>query len=143
MLRTRYGIAAGNCVTHAQVSVNPENMRVGFHTDWASSFPFAKLGLPDNYARALPSITEFGFVSDETFVQSAGTRLYAGVELAEAELVRSAAASGASVAELRKTLRQRYRTRLAQALGGGGEADARSVIGGDRGSEIVFSPPLP
>ena len=29
MLRARYGIPPGNCVTHAQVSVNPSNMRVG------------------------------------------------------------------------------------------------------------------
>lgn len=50
MLRSRYAIPAANCVTHAQVSVNPSNMRVGYHTDWASSFPFEELGLPDNYA---------------------------------------------------------------------------------------------
>ncbi len=74
MLRARYGIAAGNCVTHAQVSVNPVNMRVGYHTDWASSFPFAQLGLPDNYARPLPAIVAFGFEYDETFVQLAGGR---------------------------------------------------------------------
>src|SRR5215831_10795702 len=28
MLRSRYRIAVGNCVTHAQVSVNPSNIRV-------------------------------------------------------------------------------------------------------------------
>jgi hypothetical protein len=37
MLRSRYQIAAGNCVTHAQVSVNPEHMRIAAHTDWAGS----------------------------------------------------------------------------------------------------------
>jgi hypothetical protein len=106
MLRGRYGIPAGNCVTHAQVSVNPENMRVGFHTDWASSFPFAQLGLPDNYARPLPSMTVCGFEYDATFMEWAGTRLYAGVELAEYELARDAAASGVTVGELRKRLRK-------------------------------------
>jgi hypothetical protein len=124
MLRGRYGISAGNCVTHAQVSVNPENMRVGLHTDWASSFPFTQLGLPDNYARPLPSLTAFGFEYDATFVQWAGTRLYAGVELAEEELARDAAASGVTVGELRKMLRKRYRARLAEAMAmrGSGEA---------------------
>jgi hypothetical protein len=118
MLRARYGIPAGNCVTHAQVSVNPENMRVGYHTDWASSFPFAQLGLPDNYARPLPALTDCGFEYDAIFAQSAGTRLYAGVELADQEVARSAAGLRMTVAEFRKMLRKRYRTRLAEALGG-------------------------
>jgi hypothetical protein len=112
MLRDRYGISARNCVTHAQVSVNPDNMRVGYHTDWASSFPFAQLGLPDNYARALPALTDFGFEYDTTFLRWAGTRLYAGVELAEEQLGRTATESGVTLPALRKTLRQRYRQHL-------------------------------
>jgi hypothetical protein len=114
MLRGRYAIPAGNCVTHAQVSVNPNNMRVGYHTDWASSFPFAQLGLPDNYARPLPAMVTFGFEYDTTFAERAGTRLYAGVELAEQELAREAGER--PVAELRKRLRKRYRARLAEAM---------------------------
>ena len=116
MLRGRYGISPWNCVTHAQVSVNPDNMRVGYHTDWASSFPFAPLGLPDNYARALPSLTAFGFEYDATFLRWAGTRLYAGVELADEELARTAARSGVSPLSLRKMLRKRYRLHLAEVL---------------------------
>jgi hypothetical protein len=124
MLRDRYGISAANCVTHAQVSVNPDNMRVGFHTDWASSFPFAQLGLPDNYARPLPALTAFGFEYDATFLRWAGTRLYAGVELAEEQLAGAAAASGLSPPALRKMLQKRYRDRLAEVrrLSGGGDA---------------------
>jgi hypothetical protein len=61
MLRSRYQISAENCVTHAQVSVNPSNMQVGYHTDWAAGFPFEALGLPDNYELALPSLWAFGF----------------------------------------------------------------------------------
>jgi hypothetical protein len=122
MLRARYGISGDNCVTHAQVSVNADNMRVGYHTDWASSFPFAQLGLPDNYARPLPAIALFGFEYDAKFVQWAGTRLYAGVELAEAEIARSGGAN------FRKMLQKRYRARLAEAMGGNEaplEGDAR------------------
>jgi hypothetical protein len=124
MLRAKYGISTDNCVTHAQVSVNPENMRVGYHTDWASSFPFAQLGLPDNYARPLPSLTVFGFEYDPTFLRWAGTRLCAAVELAEQQLDREAAALELKPAALKKILRKRYHARLAEvsALNGGGEA---------------------
>jgi hypothetical protein len=34
MLRSVYKIADGSCVTHAQVSINPDNQRIGYHTDW-------------------------------------------------------------------------------------------------------------
>jgi hypothetical protein len=114
MLRNRYSLSASNCVTHAQVSVNPDNMRVGYHTDWASSFPFQQLGLPDNYGRALPALTAFGFEYDATFLRWAGTRLYAGVESAEEELARNAGASGVTPIFLRRMLKQRYRLRLAE-----------------------------
>jgi hypothetical protein len=129
MLRGRYRISATNCVTHAQVSVNPENMRVGFHTDWASSFPFAQLGLPDNYARPLPSLTVFGFEYDPTFLRWAGPRLCAAVELAEQQLDREAGALGLKPAALKKMLRKRYRARLAQvrAQNGEGEASERAA----------------
>jgi hypothetical protein len=75
MLRGRYHIPARNCATHAQVSVNPTNFRLGYHTDWASSFPFDRVGLPDNYALPLPAITLFGFTYDDSFVARAGDRL--------------------------------------------------------------------
>jgi hypothetical protein len=114
MLRDRYGIAPGNCVTHAQVSVNPENMRVGYHTDWASSFPFAELGLPDNYARPLPALTISGFQYDAVFLRWGGTRIQAGVDLAEQELGRRAAERGISTVALRKLLQRRYRRQLAE-----------------------------
>jgi len=129
MLRGRYAIPAGNCVTHAQVSVNPQNMRVGYHTDWASSFPFAQLNLPDNYARPLPALADFGFEYDATFEHWAGTRLYAGVEMAELELARDAAASGVTAAERRKMLRKRYRRRLAEAMGVYGAGESSEAAG--------------
>jgi hypothetical protein len=75
MLRSRYRIDPRNCVTHAQVSVNPSNFRIGYHTDWAGSFPFQRLGLPDNYALPLPAVTLFGFTYDTAFVDRAGDRL--------------------------------------------------------------------
>lgn len=79
MLRSRYAIAARDCVTHAQVSVNPSLMLAGYHTDWASGFPFGQIGLPDNYAVPLPAIALFGFHYDAHFAGLAASSLYPGV----------------------------------------------------------------
>jgi hypothetical protein len=114
MLRGRYRIPAANCVTHAQVSVNPANMRIGYHTDWASSFPFERLGLPDNYVRPLPSLAAFGFEYDPSFLHWAGSRLYAGVELAEDSLQAGAARSGRAPSAFRRLLQKQYHERLAE-----------------------------
>jgi len=114
MLRDRYGILPANCVTHAQVSVNPSNMRMGYHTDWASSFPFAQLGLPDNYARASPALWAFGFECDPGFLHLAETGVYRGIELAEDSLRKNAAEFGLAPAAYRKMLQKRYRKRLAE-----------------------------
>jgi hypothetical protein len=114
MLRGRYRIPAANCVTHAQVSVNPANMRIGYHTDWASSFPFERLGLPDNYVRPLPSLAAFGFEYDPSFLHWAGSRLYAGVELAEDTLQAGAARSGHAPNAFRRLLQKQYHERLAE-----------------------------
>jgi hypothetical protein len=118
MLRARYAIPAGNCVTHAQVSVNPANMRVGYHSDWASSFPFEQLGLPNNYARSSPAIAQFGFEYDATFAHWAGTQLYAGVEAATRQFHEGAHRSRMSAEAYRKVLQARYRERLAAARHG-------------------------
>jgi hypothetical protein len=86
MLRSFYRIPAENCVTHAQVSVNPSNMRTGYHTDWAAGFPFAALALPDNYAIPLPAIWAFGFEADSAYRGVAGEPLRRGIAAAEAAL---------------------------------------------------------
>jgi hypothetical protein len=101
MLRAAYNIPAENCVTHAQVSVNPSNMRIGYHVDWAAAFPFAELGLPDNYAIPPPAVWAFGFEADESYRGVAGEPLRRAVTAAEAavqpgarKLYRTASASG-------------------------------------------------
>ena len=108
MLRSRYKIAAGNCVTHAQVSVNPSNMQIAYHVDWASSFPFEQLGLPDNYATVSPAVALFGFGFDAGFSQRGGLRLAAGAVAAEQELAEQARGAGLGVAVYRKELHKRY-----------------------------------
>jgi hypothetical protein len=114
MLRCIYQIPAGNCVTHAQVSVNPANMRMGYHTDWATGFPFAALGLSDNYVRALPSLRTFGFEYDPGLYDSPDQRVSVGVRLAQQDFERAAAAAGIQLAAYRKMLQQRYREYLAE-----------------------------
>ncbi len=108
MLRCRYQISAENCVTHAQVSVNPSNMQVGYHTDWATGFPFEALGLPNNYGLALPSLWAFGFASP-------GNRFSPAIQLAEQDLSWAAARSGMPVEAYRKSLQKQYRECLAQS----------------------------
>jgi len=114
LLRGRYRIPAANCVTHLQVSVNPNNMCVGYHTDWASGFPFEQLGLPDNYALALPSVVVFGFVCDPSVREAAGPRLLRAIELADADFARRAEEAGVGVTAYRKTVQREYKSLLAE-----------------------------
>jgi hypothetical protein len=125
MLRSRYHIAAENCVTHAQVSVNPDNMRIGYHTDWAGNFPFHEMGLADNYELPIPALFLFGYGYDPTFVESTGARLWKGLLLAEEQLVDDATVDGRTVSEYKKLLQQRYREKLAGSqLKGDAKGDA-------------------
>lgn len=112
MLRERYGIPAGNCITHAQVSVNISNLKIGYHTDWASSFPFEQLGLQDNYVLPLPAISLFGFEYDSKFKNQAGVRLYLEAQLADQLLRDRANAANLPVLAYRRVLQKRYWTLL-------------------------------
>jgi hypothetical protein len=109
MLRAKYKIAAANCVTHAQVSVNPSNMLIGYHTDWAGVFPFAEMGLPDNYGSAPASLFAFGFGYDASYVKITGNRVWQGLLLGEDQMQRQASAAGLPPSKYRSSLQQRYR----------------------------------
>ncbi len=109
MLRSRYNIPAANCVTHAQVSINPSNFQIGYHTDWAGNFPFEAMGLPDNYLQPLASLNLFGFNYDGTFFAATGARMWKGVVSSEDLLREQARENSISVAQLRTQLRNQYR----------------------------------
>jgi N-acetylmuramoyl-L-alanine amidase len=109
MLRSKYGIAAEDCITHSQVSVNPDNFRIGAHTDWATRFPYAEMGLPDNYAIPVPSITGFGFSYDNSFVNASEARLWKGLLIAQEELRQAAKAQGVTLISYRAALHRRYK----------------------------------
>jgi hypothetical protein len=125
MLRSRYSISAADCVTHAQVSVNPDNMHIGAHTDWASAFPFAALGLPDNYSAPPASLYAFGFEYDSAFLNRIGER-WKGLNAADSQMAAEAGSEGLPVARYRGILQHRYKDILGtmkiweqQAEGGG------------------------
>jgi hypothetical protein len=109
MLRAKYHIPEANCVTHAQVSVNPDNMLVGYHTDWAGNFPFLEVGLTDNYTAPPASIYAFGFDYNPLFVHQTGVRLWQGLALAEDQLRTQAAAQGLRLPQYRAILRKKYK----------------------------------
>jgi len=109
MLRSKYGIPAADCVTHAQVSVNPGNMLIGYHTDWAGVFPFSEMGLPDNYATPPASLFAFGFGYDDIYVKITGNEVWRGLLMAEDQMQRQAAASGMPLSKYKAVLQRRYR----------------------------------
>lgn len=119
MLRARYGFPATNCVTHAQVSVNPGNRLIGYHRDWAANLPFHDLGLSDNYQRPPASITLFGFEAEPSLIEAGGAPLEQGLESAEEEIRQQAAARKLPVADYRRALQKRYRQVLAAQRAGG------------------------
>lgn len=117
MLRARYGIASANCVAHAQVSVNPANLRAGYHTDWAANLPFHELGLDDNYGRPPASVLLFGFGVDSLLENAGGEALRQGLQSAEDQLREEAAARGIPVDRYREILRKRYKDAIVALRG--------------------------
>jgi hypothetical protein len=135
MLRDRYDIPGSNCVAHAQVSVNPANHRIGYHLDWASGLPFARLGLPDNYKLELPSVEFFGFQGNpevtgggvssvahgaaQGMAQGMTQGMAQGLNAAAAHVRRAAAAQNLPLERYRAKLQKRYRDAI-RALRGNG-----------------------
>lgn len=113
MLRARYKIAPENCVTHAQVSVNPSNHRAGYHTDWAASLPFRELGLTDNYQRPLPSVYLFGFKADSLLAEVDGAGLGPALEKSEDMVQQQAAARRLPLERYRSILQRSYKDAIA------------------------------
>jgi hypothetical protein len=108
-LRARFKIAPELCITHAQVSVNPSNMRIGYHTDWAGGFPFNEMGLPNNYDLPLASITDFGFGYDDVFVAAVGHKMWRGLRQAEGQIEAEARSHGQDLNGYKQGLQDRYR----------------------------------
>ncbi len=112
ILRSRYQIDDADCVVHGLVSVNPDNMRVCYHHDWAHNFPFAAMGLSDKYQIAPVAISEFGFTYDDDIVAQLGGAMWPGAVAAAAEFDRRAAAVNTRPDNLRRQMRERYRQQM-------------------------------
>ena len=109
MLRAKYNLAPEDCIVHAQVSVNPSNWRIGWHTDWGADFPFRELGLPDNYQVPNPSVYLFGFEPDDAYRNATGPGMWKGLASADERLRQDAAAQGVTPGQYRRLLQRRYR----------------------------------
>lgn len=131
LLRDRYAIADADCVPHGLVSVNAGKRLIGYHADWARSFPFAALGLSDKYLVPPPSVFAFGFGYDDDLVARLGGSLWPGVPVAERELARTASLRGITIGELRNELQRRYLQNLEVAKLG-----RSSLASGRRGAPI-------
>ena len=112
MLRAKYNLPSENCVVHAQVSVNPSNRRLGWHTDWGKGSPFREIGLPDNYEIPSPGIYLFGFEYDSAYTAVTGPDLWKGLEAADERVREAADERGVRPATYRRVLQQRYRDAL-------------------------------
>ncbi|MDQ1589830.1 MAG: hypothetical protein QOG71_457 [Pyrinomonadaceae bacterium] len=112
VLRSRYQISDADCVTHGLVSVNPSNMLICYHHDWARNFPFEAFGLSDKYKVAPASVSEFGFTYDEEIMEKLGGDVWAGVKLAEEEFRRRAEESKVTPEEMRRRMRERYQEEM-------------------------------
>ncbi|HEU4391740.1 MAG TPA: peptidoglycan recognition family protein [Blastocatellia bacterium] len=108
VLRSRYGIADVNCVTHGLVSVNPSNKLVGYHTDWIAGFPFEALGLTSKYDVELAAISEFGFLYDHKYLAAAGGKKWPGLERSESRLRESARVNNRTLDEERRSRWESY-----------------------------------
>lgn len=112
ILRSRYNINDANCVTHGLVSVNPDNMMICFHHDWARNFPFEALGLSDKYKVAPVSITEFGFTYNDEIVNTLGGAIWEGATAAEDDFERRAEQAQMKPEDARRLIRNRYFERM-------------------------------
>jgi hypothetical protein len=113
MLVNKYKIPLRNCITHAQVSVDPINMTIGYHTDGSGNFPFQEMGIPNNYELPIPSLYLFGFDFDSRFLTLTGTRIWKGLLSADERLRREADSQHLSIGQHKEILRERYQKSIA------------------------------
>lgn len=112
ILRSQHGIDDANCVTHGLVSINPEQMVIGFHHDWIRGFPFEAMGLSDKYKVPPSAIKDYGCVYGDDLVNYMGGKAQPGFAAAEAEFRRRAEQSQLKPEELRRRAHDRYHEQI-------------------------------
>ena len=138
ILRSRYQIDEADCTVHGLVSVNPDNMRVCYHHDWARGFPFAAMGLSDKYQVPPAAISEFGFTYDDDVLAQIGGAMWPGAQAAVAEFERRAAAAKLKPEDLRRQMRERYRQQLGLSRKGRGATPDEAEV--SRARDVVNMP---
>jgi hypothetical protein len=133
-LRQRFAIVGGMCVGHGMVSINPRKHLLGHHLDWARGFPFESFGLPDQYRRASPAVSLFGFSYDEGFIERMGEP-WPGVRIAEHELQREARARGLALEALYREKQSLFDEWLKQ------QAEDERLARGERAEQGSFGGP--
>ncbi len=109
VLRKVYNIPTENCITHEMVAVNPFDMLIGRHTDWAGRFPFSEVGLPNNYELPMHSVADWGFSYGDGLVQTLGGEVWPGIGEGERLFGIEAASRGMSEDEFRRSRRTVFR----------------------------------
>jgi hypothetical protein len=112
-LRKKWAIAPEMCVAHGLTSMNPKKHLIGHHLDWSRGFPFEAFGLPNQYARVVPSVELFGFEYDDRFLNVLGEP-WLGVREAETALLTEATARSLTVADVRREKQQLFDRWLAE-----------------------------
>lgn len=102
VLRSKYGIADANCVTHGLVSINPSNRLMGYHTDWVAGFPFEAVGLTNKYDTELLAVSRLGFTYDQPYINAAGGKRWTGLERADTKLKDEAKNGGVTMEDARR-----------------------------------------
>jgi N-acetyl-anhydromuramyl-L-alanine amidase AmpD len=108
VLRTKYNIADENCTTHGLVSIHPQRMLIAFHHDWVRDFPFAEMGLSDKYKVPPPSMSEFGFSTDDEILAKLDGKLWEGAIIAQRQFQERADRANIDPQILREKMRDRY-----------------------------------
>lgn len=109
MLRAKYRIPVANCVTHSQISVNPSNGELGFHTDFGRNFPFADVGLPDNYAEPIAALYLFGFHYSQAYMALTSERMWVGLKASDDLTRREALKRNVSLSQYADAQQVKYR----------------------------------
>ena len=114
VLRSKHNVDDAGCVTHGLVSVNPSNMYVAYHHDWVRNFPFEAMGLSDKYKVSTTSIGVYGFMYTQEIAGYAGGEIWAGARVAEEEFKRRAAQTNSDPNEVRRSMKELFKSQMAQ-----------------------------
>jgi hypothetical protein len=132
ILRSKYGISDANCTTHGLVSIDPARLTIAHHHDWVRNFPFAAFSLSDKYSKLPPSISLYGFGTDDEVMSKLGGQTWPGAVSAEIAFRQTAEGERLSVADARQRRASIYRAQMDKERVLRQQTVAEAVAGGGR-----------